>query len=284
MKVFYTSDLHGDTNFYRELVSICQKNEIEALLLGGDLFPRKGHNNKSIQEQKQFVSHFFKKILTRIKDETAVNIYAIYGNNDWAACLKDMQDLEKADLITLLHKKYFELENNLFITGYPYVPPTKFSPKDFEKRDLSSDTPEDITTFPVISTNGRIKRIKEKDFFQNRSSIEEDLEELIRYRNNHPKQRMMYIMHSPPYSTMLDRLYNSQPAGSKAIKAFIDKTQPLMTLHGHIHESPVISYKYWEAIGSTISVNPGQVGGFISGVFFDTDDPEKTLKHNQYDR
>jgi Icc-related predicted phosphoesterase len=83
---------------------------------------------------------------------------------------------------------------------------------------------------------------------------------------------------------MLDRLYNSQPAGSRAIKAFIEKTQPFMTLHGHIHESPVISNKYWEKIGSTISVNPGQVGGFLSGVFFNTDDPQESIYHNQYSR
>ncbi|MFO7889893.1 MAG: metallophosphoesterase [bacterium] len=284
MKVFYTSDVHGDTNFYRELVTVCRDKQIDVLLVGGDLLPRKGHNNKSIIEQKKFIHNFLKKILTRIKDETAVEIYAIFGNNDWAAVLEDIRELEKAELVNLLHRTYFNLEDNLFISGYPFVPPTKFSPKDFEKRDLSEDKAVDLTTFPVISTNGRIKRIKEKVFLQDRPSIEDDLKEFIKYRENHPDQRMIYVMHSPPYGTMLDRLYNSQPAGSKAIKTFIEKTQPLITLHGHIHESPVISYKYQETIGSTISVNPGQVGGFLSGVLFNTDDPEKTMFHIQYDR
>ncbi len=282
MKVFYTSDLHGDMNFYRELVTICREKDVDILILGGDLLPRRGHKNKSISNQRRFISNFLVKIFKKIKEESTVEIYAIFGNNDWAAVLEDMRELEKRNLINLLHETYFELDNNLFITGYPFVPPTKFSPKDFEKKDLNKDQIVNTTTFPVISESGSIKRIKENIFFQSRTSIEDDLKGFIEYLNDNPHNRMIYVMHSPPYDTMLDRLYNSQPAGSRAIKKFIEKTQPLITLHGHIHESPVISNTYWEMIGTTISVNPGQVGGFLSGVLFSTEAPEQTMYHIRY--
>ena len=284
MNFFYSSDLHGDKNFYRELITICRENNIEILVLGGDLLPRIGHSNKSITAQKEFIHHFLSKIFTKISQNLAVKIFAIFGNNDWAAVLDDFRELENAGLVHILHQTYFKLENDLFITGYPFVPPTKFSPKDYEKKDLSKDLVVNLTTFPVISDSGGIKRINEKQFFQNRSSIEDDLKEFIEYAENNPKKKIIYVMHSPPHGTMLDRLYNSQPSGSKAIKAFIENTQPLMTLHGHIHESPVISYKYWEMIGPTLSINPGQVGGFLSGVFFNSDDPQQSIHHNQYDR
>jgi hypothetical protein len=42
------------------------------------------------------------------------------------------------------------------------------------------------------------------------------------------------------------------PAGSKAVRAAIEKFQPLLGLHGHIHES-----KGYFPIGRTICVNPG---------------------------
>lgn len=284
MNFFYTSDLHGDKNFYRELITICRENKVEILVLGGDLLPRKGHSNRSISEQKNFIHDFLGEILKKIKQNLKVKIFAILGNNDWAAVLDDIKELEKAGLIHILHQTYFEIENNLFITGYPFVPPTKFSPKDFEKRDMSDDEGVNITTFPVISETGEIKIVKEEFFFQNRPSIEDDLKEFREYAQHNPEKKIIYVMHSPPFGTMLDRLYNSQPAGSRAIKAFIEKIQPLLTLHGHIHESPAISSKYWEMIGSTLSVNPGQVGGFLSGVFFNSDDPRQSIRHNQYDK
>jgi Icc-related predicted phosphoesterase len=42
------------------------------------------------------------------------------------------------------------------------------------------------------------------------------------------------------------------PVGSKAVRKAIERHQPLIGLHGHIHESPGV-YK----IGRTVCVNPG---------------------------
>ena len=41
-------------------------------------------------------------------------------------------------------------------------------------------------------------------------------------------------------------------AGSTAVKAFIEKVQPMLSLHGHIHESPGHIH-----IGRTLSINAG---------------------------
>jgi dTDP-glucose pyrophosphorylase len=50
----------------------------------------------------------------------------------------------------------------------------------------------------------------------------------------------------------LDRLGDGTPVGSAAVRAFIEKRQPPVTLHGHIHESPGV-----ERLGRTTSANPG---------------------------
>jgi uncharacterized protein len=42
------------------------------------------------------------------------------------------------------------------------------------------------------------------------------------------------------------------PAGSTAVREAIERTQPLLSLHGHIHESAAI-----RRIGRTIAINPG---------------------------
>ena len=42
-----------------------------------------------------------------------------------------------------------------------------------------------------------------------------------------------------------------------AVLGFIKRKQPLLTLHGHIHESPDVSGSWKQKIGRTISMNPG---------------------------
>ncbi len=66
-------------------------------------------------------------------------------------------------------------------------------------------------------------------------------------------ERTIAIIHVPPFNSGLDTCPDldknlkiitqggqvvMKPAGSPAVKAFIEKVQPMLTLHGHIHESP----------------------------------------------
>jgi Icc-related predicted phosphoesterase len=69
------------------------------------------------------------------------------------------------------------------------------------------------------------------------------------------------VTHSPPWGTRLDRLYNGTPVGSRAIRAFIERHRPPLTLHGHVHESPGV-----DRIGTTVSVNPGDSLGGLRAV------------------
>jgi len=79
--------------------------------------------------------------------------------------------------------------------------------------------------------------------------------------------RSIFNFHCPPYDSTLDsapqldekmqpKLSPSGPVmasvGSKSVRAAIEKYQPLLGLHGHIHES-----KGYLPLGRTICVNPG---------------------------
>jgi len=95
--------------------------------------------------------------------------------------------------------------------------------------------------------------------------------------------------HCPPYNTRLDLApkldKNLKPitamgqpimvhVGSKSIRKFIEKYQPLMGLHGHIHESYAS-----DKIGKTIVVNPGSeyMSGILRGFIIDIS-PEEGLE------
>ena len=54
-------------------------------------------------------------------------------------------------------------------------------------------------------------------------------------------------------------LYQDLDIGSIDIYDFFKKNEPLLTLHGHIHESPDTKTGKWiNKIGETTCINPGQ--------------------------
>ena len=63
---------------------------------------------------------------------------------------------------------------------------------------------------------------------------------------------LVLIMHNPPKDTACDLIPAGVHVGSSALRAFIEETQPLLVVTGHIHESAGI-----DTIGRTTVVNPG---------------------------
>jgi Icc-related predicted phosphoesterase len=68
----------------------------------------------------------------------------------------------------------------------------------------------------------------------------------------------IYIFHSPPSNMELDVTFTGLKVGSIAEYNFLKENQPLMSFHGHIHESPDVSGKWFSQVGQTICIQPGQ--------------------------
>ena len=69
--------------------------------------------------------------------------------------------------------------------------------------------------------------------------------------HNMPK---ILVCHNPPINTLTDKTSLDDHVGSKSVRAFIEKTQPLICFTGHIHEGIGI-----DTIGTTKIINPGPV-------------------------
>ncbi|HEX9135302.1 MAG TPA: hypothetical protein VF844_23685, partial [Ktedonobacteraceae bacterium] len=104
--------------------------------------------------------------------------------------------------------------------------------------------------------------------------------------------RSIFNLHVPPIRTAIDTApvvdENLSPviqggsilmgsAGSEAVRAVIEKYQPLIALHGHIHES-----RGTVKIGKTVCINPGSAygEGVLHGALFELD-KRKGLKRYQ---
>jgi Icc-related predicted phosphoesterase len=91
--------------------------------------------------------------------------------------------------------------------------------------------------------------------------------------------RLIVVLHPPPYGTQLDQApaideeFRVQTftgatvltgVGSIAVREFIEERQPLLGLHGHVHESKAAEY-----LGRTLCLNPGSEynsGNLLSAV------------------
>ena len=73
-------------------------------------------------------------------------------------------------------------------------------------------------------------------------------------------KKTVYVMHMPPAGLHLGQLlYQDLDIGSVDIYEFLKAKQPLLSLHGHIHESPDTEKGSWmNQIGTTTCIQPGQ--------------------------
>ncbi|MHB1152870.1 MAG: metallophosphoesterase family protein [Eubacteriales bacterium] len=102
----------------------------------------------------------------------------------------------------------------------------------------------------LLSDNNDKLNVVPRDFLNYLPSIEDDLSVL----NN---KKSIWVIHTPPFGGVLDKNFDNICGGSKAVRKSIERIQPILTLHGHIHEAPHMSHKWSEKIGNTISLNPG---------------------------
>lgn len=70
----------------------------------------------------------------------------------------------------------------------------------------------------------------------------------------------IYVVHMPPAGLRLGQLrYQDLDIGSVDLYEFLKKRQPLLSLHGHIHESPDTKKGKWiNQIHHTTCIQPGQ--------------------------
>jgi hypothetical protein len=164
--------------------------------------------------------------------------------------------------------------------GYSCVPPTPFALKDWERYDVSHF----VDPGALAPEEGRFTAaISEKEIHDH--TIQDDLEKLCAEDS---LEKAIFLFHAPPYQTRLDRaaldgrLVEGVPldvhVGSIAIQRFIQKRQPLITLHGHVHESARITGFWQEKIGRTHAFSAAHDGPELAIVCFDPANPGNAIR------
>jgi Icc-related predicted phosphoesterase len=242
----YASDLHGNRESYDRLFDL----DADAVVLGGDLLPHtKGTLERRVEAQQAFARDY---LSARFASRPC---FWIAGNDDWAAALPLLEGKG-----TAIHGRAVPFLDGYWIAGCAHVPVTPFGMKDHDRFDSEGWTPRSDPQRFLFSAGGAVVNGTIEEL-RSRGTIAADLERLAELSD---PARTVYVTHSPPWGTSLDRLYDGRPVGSRAIRAFIERRRPPLTLHGHVHESAGV-----DRLGGTVSVNPGDSLGTLRAVKVD---------------
>jgi len=271
MKFLFSSDLHGSQARYNKLFHEVEIQNPDAVLLGGDLLP-----HYRMADYEEFINQvIFNGILScNRKNGNKTAFFVILGNDDPRSAEEMLIDGHQKEILFYINQKKINYRGcNIY--GYSFVPPTPFLMKDWEKYDVSRFADPGC----VHPTEGF--RTVEPDYDTEYSTIADDIQKMILNDN---LSNALFLFHSPPYQTSLDRaaldgkFVDYVPldihVGSIAIKRFIEEKSPLITLHGHIHESTSLTGKWMEKLGDTYMFNGATHTPELALIAIDTENPD----------
>jgi predicted phosphodiesterase len=270
--VLYTSDLHGSEPHYREAFEWARRLQARAILLGGDLAP-----HGSIAEQRRFYEGFLLPHFRGYFDEPgSADIWWIMGNDDWSA---HVGLLEGSGLARLrhVHRRVAPFLDGWSLAGLACVPVSPFALKDWERWEEGLGPATRWSGFKSDTTGA-----SHPFSFVGHEQDATMAGEFTALEAAWPagETRVIGMFHGPPHGTACDQLHGRVHVGSRETRRFLERRAPALSLHGHIHESPAVSGRFADRVGSSTCVNPGQSPKApLAAVHFSMADPAGTLTH-----
>jgi Icc-related predicted phosphoesterase len=278
---FFVSDLHGSLSRYEKLFNLVVLEKPQVVLLGGDLLPAGYVDRKEVADYS-FIHSVIHDGFSVIKEKLSSdypNVFLILGNDDPRAEEKELEEGEALGLWSYIHLRKAKCADFL-VYGYACVPPTPFMLKDWERYDVSR-----FVDVGCISPEEGWRSVPTSSNNMKYSTIQSDLDFLA---GDSDLSKAIFLFHAPPHQSTLDRValdgrtIDNAPldihAGSIAIRRFIEKRQPHITLHGHIHESARLTGSWREKIGRTWAYSAAHDGVELALVRFDPVKPDEASR------
>ena len=279
----FVTDLHGSRSRYTKLFDLLAAERPRAVFLGGDLLPHPATVKHTIAPAiRDFHFDELRESFRNLKATLASaypDVFLILGNDDPRSIETEVVDADREGLWHYMHGRSVRLEDHP-VFGYACIPPSPFQLKDWEFYDVSRFvdpgcvSPED--GFRTVPFEKRAIRF---------TTIKQQLEDL---RGDQSLTGAILLFHTPPHQTKLDRaaldgkMIDHAPVdvhiGSIAVRRFIEQQQPLITLHGHVHESTRLTGAWSDRIGETLLFSAAHDGEELAVVRFDTASPEQATR------
>ena len=188
---FFTSDLHGQTALYEQLLAIAAAHRPGAVILGGDLCPP-SLGDAGLRLQRVFLQGFLVEFARRLREaNAATELMLLMGNDDWAGN-SDCLEAHHGTLWQSLHGRAVRV-HGVAVAGLSWVPITPFTIKDWERWDDVDDELQPRLE-GLVSRGDRIER-HAFDPNVRTPTIADALAELAAAS---PPSTTLLVAHSPP--------------------------------------------------------------------------------------
>jgi Icc-related predicted phosphoesterase len=275
---FFATDLHGHYDRYEKLVSCITHDRPIAVFLGGDLLPRSTLSRFTGDlGEPDFLEDYLFPLFAKVRQllySQYPDIFLILGNDDPRCQEEPFKEASTQGVWHYVHGQTLTV-NSFPVYGYACVPPTPFLLKDWECYDVSRYVPPG-----AVSPEEGCRSVPADESRVKWGTIQRDLDSLV---GEEPLDQAVFLFHTPPYDTPLDRadldgktyehVALDVHVGSIAIRQFIEERQPLLTLHGHIHESTRLTGEWKIRLGRTVCINGAHDGPELALVRFDLESP-----------
>jgi Icc-related predicted phosphoesterase len=285
IRLFYAGDVHGSRVCWRKFVNAAAHYPADALIMGGDLTGKAlvpivraadgSYRARVLGEERVARTAAG---LDRVRQAISTNgMYSLVVDEDEARRLQEdparrADVFEKALLDELRLWVEFADQRLAGTDTRAYVIPGNDDPWSIDEVLASGDR--------VVPCDERIELVGPYEMvslgYSNRTpwkTPRELDEDEIYTRLRHlvdqleKPERAILNVHVPPWESSLDTAFevdeelryvtkggrpHEVPTGSRAVRQIIEETQPILSLHGHIHESKGVT-----RIGRTVAINPG---------------------------
>ncbi len=305
-KIFFATDLHGSEVCWKKFLNAARFYDAEVLICGGDMTGKaivpvvseNGHYSVALGGQQQTVpAEQVAEVEANIRRKgyyplrmSVERLHELDKNPDMRAeCFQEVMLDGVERWMNMAAEKLRGTGVRCFVCpGNDDEMEVDEVVRRAELVELGEGRMVDIAGFSMVSTGWS----NPTPWNTHREDSEEKLGERIEVMVAQiPDQsRAIFNLHCPPYQSGLDEapaidadlklLHGGRalrPVGSTAVRKAIEKHQPLLSLHGHIHES-----KGAVKIGRTLSINPGSAyeEGMLMGAIIQLD-AKKGIKSYQ---
>jgi Icc-related predicted phosphoesterase len=285
-RVLYGSDFHGSELVYRKFLASGIQYKANALIVGGDV-TGKAMVPVIHQGGGRYQAHLFGAERTAASPDELQGLKRAIGNVGFYPIVLEKDEAQELESDPAKMGARFEYEMCQRVREWMALAEEKLVPQNITMYFMAGN--DDL--FSIDEAVAGFKHIRNPDMkrFELEGGYElvgnsnanmtpwacaRDIEEAELAKKldtlagmiQNP-ERTIAVIHVPPLGSGLDTCPDldkdlkiitqggqvvMKSAGSTAVKAFIEKVQPLLTLHGHIHESPGHVRN-----GRTLSINAG---------------------------
>jgi len=279
-RILFTSDIHGSEVVFRKLLNAGKIYKVDAIVIGGDVAGKRLVPCVEVEPGKFRVAgktvgrEGLKLVLDEIK--ASGDYYVEVNEKDYKAMTEDDKLVQKTfmeQMIKRLREWVALAEEKYSGTGIPIY------------ANLGNDDPEylfqvfregDVLSSvegTVVSMGGSemisLGYVNPTPWRTPRELPEEELYSRLKAYMSKVEEpsKVILNLHAPPYGTKLDSAplldKDLKPVvkggdlvmshvGSRSVRRVLEEFQPLLGLHGHIHES-----RGFDKIGRSLILNPG---------------------------